>query len=323
MTIINFSKIIPLSKQKIKILQINLGKRCNLTCIHCHVEAGPKRTEELSPEVCQQLIEVINRFHQIETVDLTGGAPEINHEFRPLVEAARKVGKRVIIRSNLTIYFEPNFKDLPEYCAKHQVRIIASFPCYVEKNTDTQRGNGVYINSIKALQILNKKGYGNNPNLILDLVYNPPMPKNDNFILIPDQNQLEKKYKFFLKKNFNINFNRLFTIINIPVGRTKKYLQNQYLYIPYLEFLESNYNEFTVPHLMCKNQLSIDYHGNVYDCDFNQMENIYATNQDGENLTIKKLLALNNLDTIKTIKTATHCYGCTAGNGSSCEGSLI
>lgn len=312
-----------MSKQKIKVLQINLGKKCNLACIHCHVEAGPKRTEELSPEVCQQLIDIINRFDQIEAVDLTGGAPEMNYGFRPLVETARNAEKQVIVRSNLTIYFEPDFEDLPEYCTKHQVRIIASFPCYLEKNVDIQRGKGVYNNSIKALQILNKKGYGNDPNLILDLVYNPPIARDNNFILIPEQNQLEKEYKFFLKTKFNINFNSLFTSINIPVGRTKKSLQNHYLYTPYLKFLESNYNELTVPYLMCKNQLSIDYSGNVYDCDFNQMENIHATNKDGEKLTINKLLALSNLDIIKTIKTATYCYGCTAGNGSSCEGALV
>ena len=312
-----------LSKQKIQVLQINLGKRCNLACIHCHVEAGPKRAEELSPEVCQQLTDVINRFQQIETVDLTGGAPEMNYGFRPLVEVARNTGKQVIVRSNLTIYFEPSFEDIPEYCATHQVRIIASFPCYLEKNVDIQRGNGVYNNSIKALQILNTIGYGNDPNLILDLVYNPPVPKNNNFILIPNQNQLEQEYKSFLKDKFNINFNHLFSIINIPVGRMKKYLQNKYLYFSYLKFLESNYNERTVSHLMCNNQLSIDCHGNVYDCDFNQIENIYATDKNGENFTVKELLSLKNLDIIETIKTAPYCYGCTAGSGSSCGGVLV
>ncbi|WGT67621.1 arsenosugar biosynthesis radical SAM (seleno)protein ArsS [cyanobacterium endosymbiont of Epithemia clementina EcSB] len=331
MTIINLSKITPfkskinhpLNKQRIKVLQINLGKRCNLTCIHCHVEAGPKRTEELSPEICQKLIDVINRFHQIETVDLTGGAPEMNYGFRPLIEAARNMGKQVIVRSNLTIYFEPSFEDIPEYCAKHQVRIIASFPCYLEDNVDTQRGKGVYNDSIKALRILNKIGYGNDSNLRLDLVYNPPIPRDNNFILIPSQNRLEKEYKKKLKNDFNIIFNSLFTIINMPVGRTKKYLQNKYLYFSYLEFLKSNYNELTLSHLMCKNQLSIDYNGNIYDCDFNQTEDIFSTNENGEPLTIKKLLTLGNLDIIKTIKTAPYCYGCTAGSGSSCRGSLV
>lgn len=331
MTIINFPKIIPfkskinspLSKQRITVLQINLGKRCNLACIHCHVEAGPKRSEELSPEICQQLIDIISRFPQIETVDLTGGAPEMNYGFRPLVEISRNTGKQVIVRSNLTIYFKPSFEDLPEYFAKYKVRIIASLPCYLEENVDIQRGKSVYSNSMKALKILNKVGYGNDPNLILDLVYNPPVPKDINFSLTPNQNRLEQDYKSFLKKKFNINFNHLFAITNIPIGRTKKYLKDRYLYIPYLEFLESHYNHNTLSNLMCLNQLSIDYLGNIYDCDFNQMENIYATNKGGEKLTVKKILTLGNLDIIKTIKTASYCYGCTAGSGSSCGGSLV
>lgn len=176
----------PLEKQKITVLQINLGKRCNLACNHCHVEAGPKRTEELSPEVCQQLIEIINRFPQIETVDLTGGAPEMNYGFRPLVEAAREVKKEVIVRSNLTIFFEPGFEDLPDYFAKNNVRVIASLPCYLEENVDKQRGKGVYNDSIEAIKLLNRLGYGSDANLILDLVYNPPIPTNENFSLTPD-----------------------------------------------------------------------------------------------------------------------------------------
>jgi radical SAM/Cys-rich protein len=312
-----------LNKQKITVLQINLGKKCNLACNHCHVEAGPKRTEELSPEVCQQLIEIINRFPQIQTVDLTGGAPEMNYGFRPLVEAAKKAEKEVIVRSNLTIYFEPEFEDLPEYFAKHQLRIIASLPCYLEDNVDQQRGAGVYNESIKALQILNQLGYGTNPNLQLDLVYNPPVPRHDQFSLTPNQTPLEQDYKIFLKQQFNIVFNHLFTITNIPIGRTKKYLQNQHLYIHYLKFLESNYNEQTVNNLMCRNELSIDYNGNIYDCDFNQMENVAATNSQGAKLTIKHLLEANSLDLIEQVKTASYCYGCTAGSGSSCGGSLL
>jgi radical SAM/Cys-rich protein len=313
----------PLTKQKITVLQINLGKRCNLACTHCHVEASPKRTEELSPEICDQLIQVINRFPQIKTVDLTGGAPEMNYGFRPLVEAARNTDKEVIVRSNLTIYFEPGFEDLPEYFAKHGLRIIASLPCYLEENVDKQRGRGVYNKSIQALQFLNNMGYGTNPNLILDLVYNPPVPRDNNFCLTPNQHQLEQDYKEYLQKNFNINFNHLFAITNLPIGRTKQYLQNQDLYVPYLKFLESHYNESTIPNLMCRSELSIDYLGNIYDCDFNQMENIPAMIDGEKNLTIKKLLEWDTLDVIKTIKTASYCYGCTAGSGSSCGGSLI
>ncbi|MEA5532924.1 arsenosugar biosynthesis radical SAM (seleno)protein ArsS [Crocosphaera sp. XPORK-15E] len=313
----------PLTKQKITVLQINLGKLCNLACNHCHVEAGPKRTEELSPEICQQLIELINRFPQIETVDLTGGAPEMNYGFRPLVEAAKKAQKEVIVRSNLTIYFEPNFEDLPEYFAKNQLRIIASLPCYLEDNVDKQRGKGVYNESIRAIQLLNKLGYGKDTNLVLDLIYNPPIPRNENFALTPDQIKLEQDYKTFLMDNFNIVFNHLFTITNIPIGRTKNYLQNQQLYVPYLKFLESNYNPETIDNLMCRNELSIDYLGNIYDCDFNQMENLPATLPNGEKLTVEKLLSLEKLDIINEVKTASYCYGCTAGSGSSCGGSLV
>ncbi len=313
----------PLSKQTITILQINLGKRCNLACNHCHVEAGPKRTEELSAEVCQQLIELINRFPQIQTVDLTGGAPEMNYGFKSLVEAARKADKEVIVRSNLTIYFVPGFEDLPEYFAKQQVRVVASLPCYLEDNVDKQRGSGVYQASIQALQILNKLGYGKDANLILDLVYNPPVPRQDNFSLAPEQGKLEQDYKMFLQEHFNIFFNHLFTITNLPIGRVKHYLEDKHLYVPYLKFLESHHNANTVSHLMCRNELSIDYLGNVYDCDFNQMENIPATTKVGERLTIAKLLEVGDLDVISQVKTAAYCYGCTAGSGSSCGGALV
>ena len=222
----------PLTKQKITILQINLGKRCNLACTHCHVEASPKRTEELSPEICQKLIDIINRFPQIETVDLTGGAPEMNYGFNLIVEAARRVKKEVIVRSNLTIFFEKNFEYLPNYFAKNKLRVIASLPCYLQENVDQQRGKGVYNASIKAIQKLNQLGYGSAPNIVLDLVYNPPIPKNNNFSLAPNQQKLQQDYKHFLKNQFNITFNQLFTITNIPIGRIKYYLKNQQFTIP-------------------------------------------------------------------------------------------
>ncbi|MDJ0843488.1 arsenosugar biosynthesis radical SAM (seleno)protein ArsS [Crocosphaera sp.] len=313
----------PLDKQKITVLQINLGRRCNLACHHCHVEASPKRTEELSPEICQQLLELINRFPQIETVDLTGGAPEMNYGFNLLVEAARKAKKEVIVRSNLTIFFEPGFEYLPEYFAQRQLSVIASLPCYLEDNVDKQRGKGVYNASIRAIQKLNQLGYGSDPSLVLDLVYNPSIPSNKNFSLTPNQIQLEKDYKTFLKENFDLKFNQLFTITNLPIGRIKTYLQNKQLYDSYLQFLESHYNPQTLHHIMCRNQLSIDYLGNVYDCDFNQMENIPATLPNGEPITVETLLKLDNLDVITDIKTANYCYGCTAGSGSSCGGALI
>jgi radical SAM/Cys-rich protein len=313
----------PLTKQKITVLQINLGRRCNLACVHCHVEAGPKRTEEMSPEVCEQLIEIINRFPQIRTVDLTGGAPEMNYGFRPLVEAARKQGKEVIVRSNLTIFFEPGYEDLPEYFARHQLRVVASLPCYLQANVDRQRGAGVYDTSILALQKLNELSYGINPDLILDLVYNPTLPTDENFSLTSDQHKLDRAYKAYLDEHFGIHFNHLFTITNFPIGRTKQYLQRRNLDQPYLKFLAENYNPATIPQLMCRNELSIDYLGNIYDCDFNQMEGLLAKTQNRETLTVAQLLEIGSLDVIRDVQTAPYCYSCTAGSGSSCGGSLV
>ncbi len=313
----------PLTKHQITVLQINLGKRCNLACTHCHVEASPTRTEELSPEICQHILQAIAQFPQIKTVDLTGGAPEMLYGFKPIVEAARNRGKEVIVRSNLTIYFEPGYEDIPEYCASQQVRIVASLPCYLEDNVDKMRGKGVYNDSIKALQKLNQLGYGTDPNLIIDLVYNPALPKSENFALTPDREKLKTAYKSFLQANFGIRFNQLLTITNLPIGRTKFQLQHHQLYQPYLKFLENNYNPATISKLMCRHELSIDYLGNVYDCDFNQMEGLPARTANGEMLTVAKLLEAENLDMISTVQTANYCYGCTAGSGSSCGGALV
>ena len=324
-SIIPFPKRIksPLTKNQITVLQINLGRKCNLACSHCHVEASPKRTEELSPEICQQIIELIDRFPQIETVDLTGGAPEMNYGFRPIVEAAKAKGKEVIVRSNLTIFFATGYEDLPEYFAQHQLRITASLPCYLEDNVDKQRGAGVYNDSIQAIQKLNELGYGSDPNLVIDLVYNPPLPTKKDFSLTPNQQKLEQDYKTYLAEHFQIKFNNLFTITNIPIGRTKQFLQRREIHDDYLQFLAQNYNPATLENVMCRNELSIDYLGNVYDCDFNQMENIVATTGDRDRLSVAKLLSMENLDAIKEIKTANYCYGCTAGTGSSCGGSLV
>ncbi|WP_019499893.1 arsenosugar biosynthesis radical SAM (seleno)protein ArsS [Pseudanabaena sp. PCC 6802] len=314
---------VPLTKQKITVLQINLGRRCNITCNHCHVEASPKRTEELSPQICEQLITLIQKFPQIQTVDLTGGAPEMNYGFRAIAAAARALNKEVIVRSNLTIYFEDGYGDLPEYCAELQLRVVASLPCYLEDNVDKMRGKGVFHDSIRALQWLNRLGYGTNPNLVLDLVYNPPLPVSTKFSLAPNQSKLEQDYKAHLREHYGIDFNRLFAITNLPIGRTGLHLERLNLYQPYLEFLESNFNEQTVENLMCRNELSIDYLGNVYDCDFNQMVGLPARAGNGELLSISKLLELDNLDLISTVQTASYCYGCTAGSGSSCGGALL
>lgn len=313
----------PLAKSSIRVLQVNLGKRCNLACVHCHVEAGPHRTEEMSASVCAQVIELIRRHPQIETVDLTGGAPELLHGFKPIAEAARQTGKTVIVRSNLAIYFEPGFETLPDYCAQHQLQIVASLPCYLADNVDKMRGNGVYDASIRALQWLNRLGYGHNSGLTLDLVYNPPIPTHKKgFSLTPQQETLEQAYRNFLLEHYDITFNRLLTLTNLPVGRTQQYLERQQLYQPYLQFLADHFNPQTVAGLMCRDQLSIDYLGNIYDCDFNQMAGVVAQTTTGEPLTVARLLEANTLDLIGDIQTAPYCYGCTAGCGSSCGGAL-
>jgi radical SAM/Cys-rich protein len=313
----------PLSKQPVTVLQINLGRKCNLACTHCHVEAGPKRTEELSPLVCDQLIEVIRRFPQITTVDLTGGAPEMNYGFRPLVAAARQAGKTVMVRTNLTIFFEAGYGDLPEYFVQNQLQVVASLPCYLEKNVNQQRGTGVYDASVRALQWLNQLGYGHDPALKLDLVYNPPVPRHGEFSLTPHQAQLEADYKAYLQTHFSICFNQLYTITNLPIGRVKQHLLGQDLYWPYLKFLENHHNPATVANLMCRSQLSVDYQGQIYDCDFNQMEGVAARLPSGEPLTVAHLLAANSVDVLQQVQTRPYCYGCTAGSGSSCGGALI
>ncbi|MFH7244153.1 MAG: arsenosugar biosynthesis radical SAM (seleno)protein ArsS [Spirulina sp.] len=313
----------PLTKLPITVLQINLGRRCNLACTHCHVEAGPKRTEELSATVCDQLIEVIRRYPQLATVDLTGGAPEMNHGFRPIVEAARAAGKTVMVRTNLTIFFEPGYGDLPDYFAHHQLQVVASMPCYLENNVNQQRGSGVYDASVRALQWLNQLGYGQDPNLRLDLVYNPPVPRSAEFSLTPPQAQLEEDYRAYLKTHFGIAFNQLYTLTNLPIGRVKQALMAQDLHEPYLQFLSLHHNDATVANVMCRNQLSVDYLGNLYDCDFNQMEGVPCRLPNGQPFTVADLLTEAGLDQLQTVQTRPYCYGCTAGSGSSCGGALV
>mgnify|MGYP001791576831 CR=1 FL=1 len=314
----------PLTKQRITTLQVNLGKKCNLACKHCHVDAGPTRTEELSMEACDRLLEVIDRFPQIETVDLTGGAPEMNYGFRPLVEAARSRGKEVIVRSNLTIFEVAGYEDLPDYFAHHGLRVVASLPCYLADNVDKMRGSGVFDGSIRGLQRLNALGYGSHPDMVIDLVYNPPLPLvEDDFRLPPDQAGLSVAYHDYLEREFGIRFDNLLTIANLPIGRTKLFLSRRGLDRDYTRFLAENFNLATVDGLMCRSQLSIDYLGNVFDCDFNQMENSPARDRSGRPLTVARLLELGTLDAIEQVGTADFCYGCTAGAGSSCGGALV
>lgn len=313
----------PLTKLPITVLQINLGRRCNLACQHCHVEAGPKRTEELSAEVCDQLMAVIEGFSQLQTVDLTGGAPEINYGFRPLVETARRAGKRVMVRTNLTVFFEPGYGDLPDYFARHQLQVVASLPCYLEDNVDRQRGAGTYDASIQALQWLNRLGYGHQPQLQLDLVYNPDLPQGSEFCLAPDQQALTLDYRRYLQEHFGIVFNQLYTLTNLPIGRIQQHLERRHLYGPYLHFLAQHHNPATVAKLMCRNQLSVDYRGYLYDCDFNQMAGVNAVNGQQQPLMLADLLAANSLELVSLVQTRPYCYGCTAGSGSSCGGALV
>jgi len=313
----------PLTKLPITVLQINLGRRCNLACQHCHVEAGPNRREELSPEVCDQLMAIIQRFPQLQTVDLTGGAPEINYGFRPLVETARRAGKQVMVRTNLTIFFEPGHGDLPDYFARHQVHVIASLPCYLEDNVDRQRGSGTYNASIQALQWLNRLGYGHDPQLPLDLVYNPALPQGEEFSLAPNQDALTLDYRRYLQEHFGIVFNQLYTLTNLPIGRIQQHLEHRQLYWPYLSFLAQHHNPATVPKLMCRSQISVDYRGYLYDCDFNQMAGVNAVDGRQQPLTLGDLLAANSLEMVSLVQTRPYCYGCTAGSGSSCGGALV
>jgi radical SAM/Cys-rich protein len=315
------TKNCPLKKEKISVLQVNLGRRCNLACSHCHVEAGPHRTEECTDETVQNIISVIQKFPQIETVDLTGGAPEMNNGFTKIVIAARKQNKEVIVRSNLTIYFEEGFSGLPKFFADQQVRIVASLPCYLEQNVDAMRGNGVFEKSIKAIKMLNEVDYGET--LQLDLVYNPALPKTEkNFSLAPCQQGLEKDYKKFLGEKFGISFNSLIAITNLPVGRFQKYLERKKLEEGYIDFLAENFNSATLPGLMCKNQWSVDYDGFLYDCDFHQIEKIHARGTDGKKLHLTDLLEKNSLDIGGNIPIRNFCLGCTAGSGSSCGGAI-
>ncbi len=311
----------PLTKENVSTLQINLGRRCNLACSHCHVEAGPHRTEELSEKVLAQILEIIDHSPQIKTIDLTGGAPEMNNGFERIVEKARSKNMEVIVRSNLTIFYVVGYEHLPEYFAKQKVRVVASLPCYLKDNVDTMRGKGVFEESVDAIKQLNSLGYGKD--LILDLVYNPQLPSSEEkFSLPPPQENLEKEYKKFLMKHFHISFNNLLTISNIPIGRMKSYLKRKGLLEKYISFLARHFNPKTVSGLMCKTQLSIDYDGNVYDCDFHQMEKIPALSQEGEPITLDFLLQQDNLNIIKSIPLKDYCYGCTAGCGSSCGGQI-
>jgi len=308
-------KIPQLQRHPLSTLQINVGKVCNQTCTHCHVDAGPDRRESMTYQTARQVIEFL-ATSEVTTLDITGGAPEMNPNFRFLVQEARRLGKTVIDRCNLTILLAKGFTDLPEFLAEHQVNIVASLPCYLEENCDAQRGSGVFLKSIAAINQLNQLGYGQpNSNLSLDLVYNPT-----GLGLPPEQQELEKSYRKELASRFGIQFNQLFTITNMPVSRFLDDLLRQGKYEIYLEKLFTHFNPLTVENLMCRSLLSIDWNGFIFDCDFNQMLDLAITIDD-RRVHISELK--DDLLAAIPVTVGNHCYGCTAGCGSSCSGSLI
>jgi len=303
-----------LHADRIDILQVNLGKLCNMTCAHCHVDAGPDRREIMEPKEIEACIEVLMRHPQITTLDLTGGAPEMNPQFRQMVVAARELNRHVIDRCNLTILLAKGFETLPKFLAENQVEIVASLPCYLEENTDAQRGDGAYSKSIEALLKLNELGYGKpESGLTLTLVYNPVGQS-----LPPDQNKLEADYRRELQARFGILFNRLFTITNMPVSRYLDYLLRIGEYESYMQKLVDAFNPGAIEGLMCRNTVSISWDGRLYDCDFNQMLELGLINSSTRSIHDFDYEALAN----REIVVGQHCFGCTAGCGSSCQGAI-
>ncbi len=305
-----------LQAREISILQVNVGKVCNQTCTHCHVDAGPDRRENMSVEVvdaCLRLLQSAN----IATLDITGGAPEMNPQFRRLAASARALGCRVIDRCNLTILVAPGFTDLPEFLAEHQVEIVASLPCYLEANVDKQRGDRVFQRSLEALRRLNALGYGlPDSQLPLTLVYNPTGAS-----LPPAQQRLEEDYRRELRSRYEIEFTRLFTITNMPISRFLADLLEGGKYESYMRKLVDAFNPATIDGLMCRSMLSVDWQGNLFDCDFNQMLDLRVASPRTTNILDLDEQSLNALRH-RSIVTGKHCFGCTAGAGSSCSGSL-
>ena len=305
-----------LRRRAVEVLQVNLGKYCNLACIHCHVEAGPTRTEMMSRENVDALLRFLDRS-KIPTLDITGGAPELHEDFDYLVESARKLGRHLMDRCNLTVIFEPGKDYLPEFFRRHQVELVCSLPCYSIENVDKQRGKGTFDGSIRALQIFNQLGYGQpESGLQLNLVYNPVGPH-----LPPPQEKLEQDYRRILCEQFAIEFNHLFCLTNMPITRYATHLKLRGEYDRYLELLENNFNGATVDQVMCRDLVSIGWNGSVYDCDFNQMLDLPITDNNGKPLHISSL----TLDQLAqpAITVGDHCYACTAGAGSSCGGALV
>ena len=304
-----------LRRRHLDTLQVNLGYRCNQSCLHCHVNAGPTRTEMMDGAIVDLVIEVL-RHLRLQTLDITGGAPELNEHFRRLVVAARALGVRVIDRCNLTIMFEPGQENLAEFLADQGVEITASLPCYSVANVDRQRGEGVFDKSIAALQRLNQLGYGRpgSPR-VLNLVYNPQGPS-----LPPAQAGLEADYKRELGQHFGIEFNQLFAITNMPIQRFGSTLVSKGQFEPYMALLRQSYRAENLGTVMCMTLVSVDWQGHLYDCDFNQMLGLPLRLRDTARPHLRDLL-LDSIDD-RAVRVADHCYGCTAGQGSSCGGAL-
>lgn len=307
----------PLTRATPEILQLNIGKLCNLTCVHCHVNAGPKRKEIMTGETVDRILQWFEKT-DIGTLDLTGGTPEMIPDFKRLVETVRSFDKprRVMTRLNATIINEPGFEWVPEFHAKHKVAIIASMPCYSPDNVNEQRGEGVFDSSISAFQKLNELGYGRDPELEMNFVYNP-----NGAFLPPDQDELEADYKVEMKKHFGIEFNNLYAIANIVIGRYASYLKRNKQLAEYQLLLKEAFNPDTVSSLMCRNTINVSWLGEVFDCDFNQMLKLATPSPEtGEPLMVWDIDPKTFVNI--PIQTAAHCYACTAGSGSSCGGAL-
>jgi radical SAM/Cys-rich protein len=300
-------------RKNLKTLQMNLGYLCNLSCLHCHVNAGPKRTELMARETMETALQFVDKY-QLEQLDLTGGSPEMNPDFRWLVQEARRQGLHVMDRCNPTILVEPGFEGTAEFLAEQQVEVIASLPCYLEGNVDAQRGKGVFMASIKALRKLNSLGYGRpDSGLMLNLVFNP-----QGIALPPLQKPLEDAYRLFLSEQYGLAFNHLFTITNMPIQRFGAVLLAKGQFEEYMNLLKQAYQPANLEQVMCRNLLSMDWQGFVYDCDFNQMLGFPIA---GQATHISQLL--ERMPEAMSIAVADHCFGCTAGQGSSCSGALI
>ncbi|MEJ7591748.1 MAG: arsenosugar biosynthesis radical SAM (seleno)protein ArsS [Planctomycetaceae bacterium] len=303
-----------LTSGQLKSLQVNVGKLCNQTCRHCHVDAGPDRRELMTKDTFLHCLRLLSES-TIETVDITGGAPEMNPLFEWFVTEVRQLGRHVIDRCNLTILTAPGFTHLPQFLADHQVEVIASLPCYLEENCNAQRGDGVFQKSIEALKLLNGLGYGlQNSELQLSLVYNPVGPS-----LPPNQQKLEQSYRDQLLPRFGIEFNHLYTITNMPISRFLDDLLQTGRYDEYMTLLVNSFNRDSVEGLMCRSTISIDWQGNLFDCDFNQMLNLPLSDFLPRHISHVQIADIEN----RPIAIGRHCYGCTAGAGSSCTGSLV